>query len=147
MLPTFAAPLPLYNNPLLLSNMLSCTPFQLSNNVHFIHNWRCAGTSINSLLSSNFTHAYLKIGHPFNSFGWPESYQSHRPPLLTLSQLRSERKQLEPATIIVGGHTFNGLQNFLPGNWDIWMNYRDPIQRLNSGILRFYNKKFKNLDS
>ena len=114
-------------------------------NIHFIHNWRCAGTTINSLLSSNFHRSYLKIGHPFTNFGWPESYDTHRTPLQSKSQLKSVVGGLRNSALtpIVGGHTFYGLERFLPGSWDIWMNYRDPLSRLNSGILRFYSKKFK----
>ena len=117
----------------------------IQDNVHFIHNWRCAGTSINSLLSSNYHDSYLKIGHPFTSLGWPESYDSHREPLQTLSQLRSTISTLQSSTesFIIGGHTFYGLECFFAGSWNIWMNYRDPLARLNSGILRFYSKKFK----
>ena len=111
--------------------------------IHFIHNWRCAGTSINSLLSANFHKSYLKIGHPFTDFGWPEDYQSHREPYLTSSQLRNAKKSLLHSHVVVGGHTYNGLQAFIPGSWHLWTNYRDPIARLNSGLLRFYSRKLK----
>ena len=109
-------------------------------NVHFIHNWRCAGTSVNSLLSSNFYNSYIKIGHPFTSYGWPEDYRSHRDPLLTVEQLRKSIITASSSrnSVIVGGHTFLGLERFFSGRWDIWLNYREPIARLNSGILRFY---------
>ena len=121
----------------------------LKANVHFIHNWRCAGTTVNSLLSSNFHQSYLKIGHPFTNFGWPEPYDTHRAPLQSKSQLKSALGALRYSSkaAIVGGHTFYGLERFLPGPWDIWMNYRDPLTRLNSGILRFYSKKFKSKPS
>lgn len=114
------------------------SPF--SRNVHFIHNWRCAGTTVNSLLSSNFHNSYLKIGHPFTCYGWPEDYRSHRQPLLTVEQLRKSitTSSLSRNNVIVGGHTFLGLERFFSGRWDIWLNYREPIARLNSGILRFY---------
>ena len=46
-------------------------------------------------------------------------------------------------SVILGGHTFLGLESLLSGPFDIWMNYRDPLERLNSGILRFYNKQYK----
>ena len=111
--------------------------------VHFIHNWRCAGTTVNSILSSNFHDQYLKIGHPFTNFGWPHDYENHPEPLLTIDQIRRLVKSSQPDSIILGGHTFFGLESFLPGPFDIWMNYRDPLQRLNSGILRFYNKQYK----
>ena len=114
-----------------------------SRDIHFIHNWRCAGTSINSLLSSNFHSSYLKIGQAFTDFGWPEDYQNHREPLLTAHQLRLQRKNLQPSKVIVGGHTYHGLESFLPGSWDVWTNYRDPIKRLNSGLLRFYSRQSK----
>ena len=109
-------------------------------NVHFIHNWRCAGTTVNSLLSSNFHQYYLKIGHPFTCFGWPEDYRLHRDPLLTVDQIRKviPISSNSNANVVVGGHTFLGLERFFSGRWDIWFNYRDPIARLNSGILRFY---------
>ena len=111
--------------------------------VHFLHNWRCAGTSINSLLSSNFHHSYLKIGHPFSNFGWPESYSDHRNPILSIGQIRDRLTSDSLKHAIVGGHTFFGMERFIAGNWDLWMNYRNPINRLNSGILRFYAKKFR----
>ena len=116
-----------------------------SPNIHFIHNWRCAGTTVNSLLSSNFHRSYLKIGHPFTNFGWPEPYAAHRTPLQTKNQLKEHINELraDSSPSIVGGHTFYGLERFLPGSWHLWMNYRDPLARLNSGILRFYSKKFR----
>tara|TARA_B100000674_G_scaffold49872_2_gene34456 strand:+ start:1512 stop:2663 length:1152 start_codon:yes stop_codon:yes gene_type:complete len=110
--------------------------------VHFVHNWRCAGTTINSILSSNFHNRYLKVGHPFNIFGWPHDYDNHPDPLLTVGQIRNLTQSFSPSPVILGGHTFFGLDSFLPGRFDIWMNYREPLQRLNSGILRFYNKQF-----
>ena len=119
----------------------STTPFD--SNIHFLHNWRCAGTSVNSLLSSNFHSAYFKIGHPFTHYGWPESYKNHREPFLTIGQLRDSKQTIKNSNIIVGGHTYLGLETSLPGPWQTWMNYRDPVQRLNSGILRFYSKRFK----
>ena len=112
-----------------------------NNNIHFIHNWRCAGTSLNSLFSSNFHSSYLKIGHPFTDFGWPQSYKKHRKPLLSINQFRQAQLSNTPGKVILGGHSFNGLQDFLPGAWDIWMNFRDPLVRLNSGILRFYSRQ------
>lgn len=124
--------------------MLSCSPIWPNNrSVHFIHNWRCAGTTINSILSSNFHDNYLKIGHPFTPFGWPHPYDNHPEPLLTVGQIRSLVKSSQPKSVILGGHTFLGLESFLTGPFDIWMNYRDPLQRLNSGILRFYKKQVK----
>ena len=124
--------------------MLSCSPIWPKNrSVHFIHNWRCAGTTVNSILSSNFHENYLKIGHPFTTFGWPHDYENHPEPLLTVGQIRSLVKSSQPKSVILGGHTFLGLESLLTGPFDIWMNYRDPLQRLNSGILRFYNKQYK----
>lgn len=123
--------------------MLSRSPIWPKNqSVHFIHNWRCAGTTVNSILSSNFHERYLKIGHPFNNFGWPHDYNNHPEPLLTVGQIRRLIKSSQSHSVILGGHTFLGLESFLPGPFDIWMNYRDPLQRLNSGILRFYNKQY-----
>lgn len=123
--------------------MLSRSLFWPKNqSVHFIHNWRCAGTTVNSILSSNFHEHYLKIGHPFSNYGWPHNYDNHPEPLLTVGQIRRLIKSSQPHSVILGGHTFLGLESFLSGPFDIWMNYRDPLQRLNSGILRFYNKQF-----
>lgn len=112
------------------------------NSVHFVHNWRCAGSTVNSILSSNYHNNYLKIGHPFTNFGWPHDYNNHPTPILSLAQIRDLMRISNPQQVIVGGHTFLGLESFLPAPFDIWMNYRDPLLRLNSGILRFYNKQF-----
>jgi hypothetical protein len=98
---------------------------------YFIHNWRCAGSTLNSLLASNFTDDYLKVGMAFSQFGWPDSSS---PELTTLADLR---KRFKPGCII-GGHLFAGLEAFLPGPWQIWMNAREPMSRLRSGILRFH---------
>ena len=72
-------------------------------------------------------------------------------PTILIEHRFSQKASLNPLLVAleiqryskVGGHTFYGLERFLPGSWDIWMNYRDPLSRLNSGILRFYSKKFK----
>lgn len=123
--------------------MLSHNPsWPSKHSIHFVHNWRCAGTTINSVLSSNFHDRYLKIGHPFNVYGWPYDYNNHPLPLLSLGQIRTLIKSSSPSPVILGGHTFLGLDSFLPGRFDIWMNYREPLQRLNSGILRFHHKQF-----
>ena len=110
----------------------------LPSSVHFIHNWRSAGTTISSILSSNYPNQYLKIGHPFTIYGWPASYKQHPEPITTLGQIRKRFVHSTSSANILGGHTFLGLESFLPGPFHIWMNYRDPIQRLNSGIIRFY---------
>ncbi len=110
--------------------------------MHFLHNWRCAGTTVNSILSSNYHEHYLKIGHPFSVFGWPHDYNNHPSPLLSVGHIRNLVNSNYPKSVIIGGHTFLGLESFLPGSFDIWMNYRDPLQRLNSGILRFYKRQF-----
>ena len=109
-----------------------------NSSVHFIHNWRSAGTTISSILSSNFPNQYLKIGHPFTIFGWPAPYKNHPEPLVSLSQIRDKFTDSIFPSNILGGHTFLGLESLLVGPFDIWMNYRDPIQRLNSGLIRFY---------
>ena len=119
-----------------------CPIWPAKKSVLFIHNWRCAGSTINSVLSSNFHQHYLKIGHPFTIFGWPFDYLKHPQPLLSVGGIRNRIKLSSPHPVIVGGHIFLGLESFLPGSFDIWMNYRDPLSRLNSGILRFYNKQF-----
>lgn len=108
--------------------------------VHFIHNWRSAGTTISSILSSNFPSQYLKIGHPFTEYGWPAAYNNHPDPLISLGQIRNRFVDSISSSKILGGHTFLGLESFLPGSFDIWMNYRDPLQRLNSGLIRFYKR-------
>ena len=115
--------------------------------INFIHNWRCAGSTLNSILSSNFQSNYLKIGHPFNAFGWPENYSDHSEPILTLGQLRSLMSKMPSSQFLIGGHSFLGLESFLTGPSDIWMNYRDPLDRLNSGIIRFYSRQYKTIDS
>ncbi len=111
--------------------------------INFLHNWRCAGSTLSSLLSANFHQSYLKIGHPFDSFGWPENYQKHRPPLISLSQLRLAKQRTPGESCIIGGHLFLGLQAALPGNWECWMNAREPIIRMKSGLLRFHHKTLK----
>ena len=102
----------------------------------FMHNWRCAGSSLNSLLASNFGSTYLKIGTQFSEFGWPLYEQ---PELLCLGDVRS--KLLDGC--VFGGHLCSGVDALLPGNWDIWMNARRPVERLSSGIMRFHSKAFR----
>ena len=116
-----------------------------TSSVHFIHNWRSAGTTISSILSSNFSNQYLKIGHPFTIYGWPAAYKNHPDPLISLGQVRNCFSHSKYPSNILGGHTFLGLESLLPGSFDIWMNYRDPIQRLNSGLIRFY-KRARNIN-
>ena len=55
--------------------------------IFFMHNWRCGGTTLNSLFSSNFGNKYLKVGTQFSEFGWP-LYQL--PELLKLEDVRSK---------------------------------------------------------
>ena len=99
----------------------------------FLHNWRCAGSTFTSLLASNYQDTYIKIGGPFNRFGWPDSHPQ-RKHIQTLGEVRKAHKQ----GCIVGGHIFMGMTALLPGSWDVWMNARDPIERMRSGILRFH---------
>ena len=104
--------------------------------VFFMHNWRCAGSTLNSLFSSNFGNKYLKIGTQFSEFGWP-LYQL--PELLTLKDVRSKVE----SGCLMGGHLCNGIEMLMPGSWDLWMNARDPVKRLSSGIKRFHSKAFR----
>ena len=87
----------------------------------------------------------MKIGHPFTTFGWPQDYKNHQEPILTVSRIRDLKSELPSLkdNILVGGHTFLGLESFMPGVWDLWMNYREPVSRLNSGILRFHSRPRK----
>ena len=101
----------------------------------FIHNWRCGGSSLNSIFSSNFGSHYCKIGTQFTSFGWP-NYKVKE--LLTLTDVRSRSDQ----TSILGGHLCFGIETLIGGPWDLWINARQPIDRLASGILRFHSKQF-----
>lgn len=102
----------------------------------FVHNWRAAGTSLHSLFKANFKDHYLKIGDSFDSFG----KSSFDPDLATRSAtLRFLRMQRKPSTI-VAGHVFVGLDAFLHGRWDYWMNVREPLERVRSGLLRFHSR-------
>ena len=107
-----------------------------SKKAFFMHNWRCAGTTMNSLLSSNFGDLYCKIGTQFTNFGWPK-YEL--PEKLTLQDIRSSIQNGS----ILGGHLCSGIQSFIPGEWDIWLNARKPIKRLSSGIIRFHAQRFR----
>jgi len=110
---------------------------QLDKNAIFIHNWRCAGTSLHSLLSANFHGYYLKLGDPFDRFG----KSAHKPRLaLKSTELNHLRRNVRTGSI-VAGHIFMGLDAFLPGNWDYWMNAREPLARIKSGLLRFYSRE------
>ena len=113
----------------------ACSSFGASR-IFFMHNWRCAGTTLNSLFSSNFGKRYLKVGTQFSEFGWP-LYEL--PELLTLSDVRSKVH----AGCLLGGHLCNGVETLVPGRWDLWMNARDPVERLTSGITRFHWKEFQ----
>ena len=104
--------------------------------IFFMHNWRCAGTSLNSLLSSNFGDKYVKIGTQFSAYGWP-LYDV--PEKLKLSEVRASLSD----GCCFGGHLCSGVDALLPGEWDIWLNARDPIDRLSSGIMRFHAKSFR----
>lgn len=107
-----------------------------SKNVFFIHNWRCAGSSMHSLLSSNFGENYFKIGTQFSDFGWP---LYDKPEKLTLEDLRIEIRKGG----ILSGHLCSGVESLFAGEWDLWVNARKPVERLSSGILRFHSKSFQ----
>lgn len=100
-----------------------------------MHNWRCAGSTLNSLFASNFGDLYLKIGTQFSNYGWP-LYEL--PEKLTLSEVRGGLKDGG----IVGGHLCSGIDSLIPGESDLWLNARKPINRLSSGIVRFHAKEF-----
>ena len=72
----------------------------------FIHNWRCAGSTMNSLLSANFGSKYAKVGTQFTDFGWPDY---SLPELLTVRQVRN--KSL--AGGVLGGHLCAGVEVLL----------------------------------
>ena len=100
-----------------------------------MHNWRCGGSSINSLFACNFGVNFLKIGAQFDDYGQPV-YGA--PEKLVLSEVRNS---IEVASIL-GGHLCNGVDALMPGDWDLWVNARHPLARLKSGIFRFYAKAF-----
>ena len=102
----------------------------------FIHNWRCAGSTINSLLSSNFGDKYIKVGTQFTHNGWPD-YAI--PELLSIDKVRHKTDNCA----ILGGHICSGVESFFGGSWDVWVNARNPCDRLSSGILRFHANKFR----
>ena len=101
-----------------------------------MHNWRCAGSTMNSLLSSNFGDRYTKVGTQFRETGWPD-YDV--PELLTVDQVRTSFKDGG----ILGGHLCSGVESVVGGSWDIWMNARKPFERLSSGIMRFHAARFR----
>lgn len=105
------------------------------NRAFFIHNWRCAGSTLNSILSSNFGDKYYKIGTQFSDTGWPLYGKPER--LL----LRDARIGVANGCIF-GGHLCSGVEALIPGDWHLWLNAREPIDRLTSGIIRFHASKF-----
>lgn len=111
-------------------------------NIFFLHNWRCAGTSVTSLLASNFGKHYIKVGHPFSANGHPIWYKSNPTQITTLEQIRDK---FQPG-YIVGGHLFTGIESLIGGSWDLWMNARNPVERVSSGLLRFHSKSLARLD-
>ena len=113
---------------------LNTASYFKGNNVLFIHNWRCAGTSLHSLLKANLRKRYLKIGDPLNRYGKGR----HNPNLASLSTSLRYLRGRSTKGAVVAGHIFMGLESFLPGNWDFWMNAREPVARLRSGLLRFH---------
>ena len=107
-----------------------------SKKAFFMHNWRCAGSTMNSLLSSNFGDLYCKVGTQFSDFGWP---LYDLPEKLSLQDIRSGVQ----SGGILGGHLCSGIQAFVPGEWDVWLNARKPFKRLSSGIIRFHAQRFR----
>lgn len=110
------------------------------NHSHFqryllLHNWRTAGSSTSSLLAANFHKQYLKVGLQYNGMGLPNG-KAHQ--ILTLGEVRSGMHQ----SLILGGHLFSGINAFLPGDWELWMTARNPIERARSGVLRFHGRPY-----
>jgi hypothetical protein len=101
-----------------------------------MHNWRCAGSTMNSLLSSNFGGRYTKVGTQFTETGWPNY---NVPELLTIDQVRKNFR----VGGILGGHLCSGIESVVGGSWDIWMNARMPVKRLSSGVMRFHAAQFR----
>jgi len=91
---------------------------------------------MNSLLSSNFGDLYCKVGTQFSDFGWP-LYEL--PEKLTLQDIRNSVQDGG----VLGGHLCSGIQAFVPGEWDVWLNARKPLKRLSSGIIRFHAQRFR----
>ena len=95
----------------------------------FIHNWRCAGTSLHSVLSASLGDKYLKIGCRFNRFGWPDQ---SKPEIIRLRELRKESPRA------FGGHLFWGIDNLVGGSSrQTIVSLRDPMERMKSGVYRF----------
>ncbi len=101
-----------------------------------LHNWRTAGSSTSSLLAANFGKRYLKVGLQYNGMGLPH-FQAHQ--ITTLEEVRSSIDH----SLILGGHLFAGVTAFLPGDWQLWMTARNPIERARSGVLRFHGRPYK----
>ena len=101
-----------------------------------MHNWRCAGSTMNSLLSSNFGDRYTKVGTQFTEAGWPNY---NVPELLSVDQARKKFKNGG----ILGGHLCSGVESIIGGSWDVWINARNPQKRLSSGIMRFHAAQFR----
>jgi len=100
-----------------------------------LHNWRTAGSSTSSLLAANFGKKYLKVGLQYNGMGLPH-FKAHQ--ITTLKEVRSSMDR----SLILGGHLFAGVNAFLPGDWQLWMTARDPIERARSGVLRFHGRPY-----
>lgn len=92
-----------------------------------------------SLLASNLGSSYVKVGHPFTTYGWPMPYQRGTHQITSLAEIREKQRQ----GCVVGGHLFAGLEGLLGGRWDLWMNARNPVDRVSSGILRFHSKAMR----
>ena len=91
---------------------------------------------MNSLLSSNFGERYTKVGAQFSDIGWPDYKISE---LKSVDQVRKKFK----IGGILGGHLCSGVESIIGGSWDIWLNARQPCQRLSSGIMRFHSAQFR----
>lgn len=104
-------------------------------NYLLLHNWRTAGSSTSSLLAANFQKHYLKVGLQYNSIGLPD-FNAHQ--ITTLKEVRAAMDR----SMILGGHLFAGVTAFLPGDWQLWMTARNPIERARSGVLRFHGRPY-----
>ncbi len=91
---------------------------------------------MHSLLKANLHSGYIKIGDPLNRIGLSRHDPRAARDSSTLSYLR---KRVRPGSV-VAGHIFMGLDAFLVGRFQFWMNARHPVKRLRSGLLRFYSR-------
>ena len=109
----------LYNIVLHFQKLLKLNRFWPHYNVHFLHNWRCGGTS----MSSNFYPSSKLAIHLQDSAGLKIIKVIRA--ILTISRIRDLQSQLPTRkdNILVGGHVFQ-IRKFLLECMGCWMNYR-----------------------